>query len=244
MSQAHDWTIHVTRTPTLRALSAGLVVAVSLGLAACGSGPAPTATGGSTDTTRRAAKQADPNGVCPEAEWSKTLTSRASEESMFVLNRLPSRVELRVPLASIDCDDWSGMFTPFAGLNGQTLNPGGERGIRLDYQVHPYADSPWNLEVKTLDTSPVIGGSVRLFLHAARQRDAYQALRGDPAVVPGRLDCRFERVGTSPAGWRDTPPADYSRDDDRYRRPQQDVFTLAVVDGKVSMVNCGPHTSR
>lgn len=163
---------------------------------------------------------------------------------MFVLNRLPSRVELRVPLASIDCEDWSGMFTPFAGLNAQTLGPGGERVIRLDYRVHPYADTPWSLDVKTLDTTPVIAGSVPLFLHATHQREAYQAIRGNPWVVPGRPDCRFGRVGTSPAGWRDTPPADYSRDDDRYRRPQQDVFTLAVVDGKVSVVNCGPRTSR
>lgn len=234
----------MTRTPALRALSAGLIVAAALGLAACGSGPAPTATGDSADTTRRAAKQADPYGVCPEAERSKTLSIRGSEESMFVLNRLPSRVELRVPLASIDCEDWSGMFTPFAGLNAQTLGPGGERVIRLDYRVHPYADTPWSLDVKTLDTTPVIAGSVPLFLHATHQREAYQAIRGNPWVVPGRPDCRFGRVGTSPAGWRDTPPADYSRDDDRYRRPQQDVFTLAVVDGKVSVVNCGPRTSR
>lgn len=158
---------------------------------------------------------------------------------MFVLNRLPSRVELRVPLDSIDCDDWSGGFTPYAGLNRQVLDAGGERAIRLDYQVHPSVDSRWNLDVTTMGTSPAIAGSVGLLLRAGRPSEAYQAIRGQTSVVPGRPDCRFARIGTPPAGWSDTPPVDYSRDADRYNRPEQDVFTLAVVDGKVSLVNCG-----
>lgn len=226
------------RPPTLRTLGAGLVIAASLGVAACGSGSATTATTDAADTAQRAASPSKADGTCPEATPSYTLGQPGSNDGMFVVNRLPSRVDLRVPLTSINCADWSGVSTPYTGLNGKTLDAGVERAIRLE---HRSTQAPWTLEMAAPGTDPSVRGSVRFKMTKGNRRTTYQYLTPS-APVPNRRHCTYARVADAPAGWRDTAPDTYSNPQDQYARVEQDVFTLVVIDGAVSVVNCGPYT--
>ena len=114
----------------VRATIAGAaVLALGVGLAACGSSePATTA---STATTSRGAAA---DTTCPEQTWS-------SANYFTFMNDLDTDVTLRVPRNSWSCDGYSGVSTP-GNLDGRVIgHPGPQPRIRMEsYESRPDTD--------------------------------------------------------------------------------------------------------
>lgn len=209
----------MSRMFALPALGAGLLVAASLGVAACGSDAPATSATGSTDTTRRAAAAPSADGTCGERSPSSTFRMR-------IVNALPGRAELRVPIDSFDCFDWSGVSTPYTAFNRQSVAVGQTR----DFTLETYGSAGtrwWTMDLRAFGSNGGADGSARLGVRGSGLwAESTQEMPGD-----GYLVCSFAAVGPAPSGWRDTPQVNLRPGDGR-------TYTVAVARGSVGFHFC------
>lgn len=203
----------------LRVAAAGLLVVASIGVAACGSESATTAATASTDATQRGAAAANADGKCADSSPSSTFSPR-------IVNALPGKVELRVPIDSFDCFDWSGVSTPYTAFNRQSLAVGQTRGFRLE--TYDRADEHWwTMDLRAFGTNGDVEGSARFAIKGS----ALWAANTQRMPDDGSLVCSFAPAGPAPSGWRDTPQTNLRPGDTR-------TYTLAVVGGTVGFHYC------
>lgn len=209
----------MSRRFALPALGAGLIVAAALGVAACGSDTPATSTTGSTEATRRAAAAPSADGTCADRSPSSTFRMR-------IINALPGRAELRVPIDSFDCFDWSGVSTPYTAFNRQSVGVGQTRGFTLE--TYDRAGSRWwTMGLRAFGSNGDVDGSTRLGVRGSGLwAESTRKVPGD-----GHLVCSFAPVGPAPSGWRDTPQVNLRPEDGS-------TYTVAVADGSVGFHFC------